>query len=115
MLPFSNPLLDFILSSGHDDFGHAVDPDAAGDHLQHGQYAGLLHGTQGANCLCLGQAQCTKERPGPRRPNPGATFEESEQPDFGSDVTPIVEDIGGTDLPRLEAPLEGCTLPAYFD
>lgn len=99
MLPFSNPLSDSILSFGHDDLGHAVDPDATGDQLKHGQYAGLLHGTQGANCLRLGQAQRTKERPGPRRPHTGAVFEEREQPDFGSDVALVVEDIGRTNLP----------------
>ena len=115
MLPFSNPLSDSILSFGHDDLGHAVDPDAAGDHLQHGQYAGLLHGTQGANCLRLGQTQCAKERPCPRRPHTGATFKEREQPDFGRDVALVIEDIGGTDLPCLEAPLEGCTLAAHFN
>lgn len=106
MLPFSNPLSDSILSFGHDDLGHAVDPNAIGDQLKHGQYAGLLHGTQGANCLRLGKAQCAKERPCSRLPHPGAVFEEREQPDFGSDVALVIEDIGGTNLPRLEAPFK---------
>ncbi len=34
---------------------------------------------------------------------------------FGCDVALVIEDIGWTDLPRLEAPLEGCALPAHFD
>ena len=99
MLPFSNPLSDSILSFGHDGLGHAVDPDATGDHLHRGQYAGLLHGAQGANRPGLGQAQCTKERPRSHRSYAGTVLEEREQPDFGSDVTLIVEDVAKTDLP----------------
>lgn len=57
MFPFSNPLSDSILSFGHDDLGHAIDPDAACDHVQCRDYASLLHGSQGADRLGLGQAQ----------------------------------------------------------
>lgn len=99
MLPFSKTLSDSILSFGHDGIGHAVDPDASGDHLHRGQYAGLLHGAQGANRPGLGQAQCTKERPRSYRSHAGAVLEEREQPDFGSDDTLIVEDVAETDLP----------------
>ena len=99
MLPFSNTLSDCILSFGHDGLGHAADPDATGDHIQRGQYAGLLHGAQGADRPGLGQAQCTKERPCSYRSYAGTVLEEREQPDFGSDVTLIVEDDAETDLP----------------
>ena len=99
MLPFSNPLSDSILSFGHDGLGHAVDPDASGDHLQRGQYVGLLHGAQGENRPGFGQAQCTKECSRSYRSHAGTVLEEREQPDFGSDVTLIVEDVAKTDLP----------------
>lgn len=51
----------------------------------------------------------------PTAPHTGAILEEREQPDFGSDITLIVEDVGWTDLPRLEALLEGCAFAAHFD
>ena len=105
MLPFSNPLSDSILSFGHDDLGHAVDPDPTGDHLQRGQYAGLLNGPQGADRLGLGQAQCTKERPGARRSHAGAVLEEREHSDFSCDATLIVEYIDGAISPALRRSL----------
>lgn len=115
MLPFSNPLSDCILSFGHDDLGHAVDPDAGADHLQCSHYARLLYGPQGADRLGLGQPQCTKERPGTYRPHAGAILEEREHSDFSCDATLIVEDIGGSDLTCFQAFLEGGALPAHFD
>lgn len=99
MLPFSNPLSDCILSSGHDGLGHAVDPDVTGDHLQRGQYAGLLHGPRERIVLVSDKPNARRSVLAPTAPHAGAVLEEREQPDLGSDVTLIVEDVAETDLP----------------
>ena len=86
-------------AGGRGDGAVSIDDGDSGDHLQRGQYAGLLHGAQGENRPGFGQAQCTKECSRSYRSHAGTVLEEREQPDFGSDVTLIVEDVAKTDLP----------------